>query len=65
MIIISMNDTTFVIDATEPLFFFARSAVEFPTVLLAFTVKPSFTCNIIFILLTIAFKKNIEVFDNL
>ena len=35
--------STFVMEATEPLFFFARSAVEPPNVVLAFTVKPSFT----------------------
>ena len=40
-------------EATEPLFFFARSAVEPPNVVLAFTVKPSFTfqdkiCHIVF-----------------
>ena len=37
------TSTTFVMEATEPLFFLARSAVELPTVVLAFTVNPNFT----------------------
>ena len=41
--LVSSATSTFVMEATDPLFFFARSAVEPPNVVLAFTVKPSFT----------------------
>ena len=41
--LVSSAISTFVMEATDPLFFFARSAVEPPRVVLAFTVKPSFT----------------------
>ena len=43
MVLKLKTSTTFVMEATEPLFFLARSAVELPSVVLAFTVNPNFT----------------------